>query len=270
VSIPFISTRTSRKDKPSPDSMTLSEHLGELRRRLIICVLAFIVTAIIAVIIYEPILHFLIRPLCQANGGKLHGVTAANPIIGSTSDSCANLFVTSPLDGLTLRVKIAVFGGLVLASPVILFQLWRFVTPGLQSREKKYAIPFVSAAFTLFLAGAATAYLTLPHALGFLKSVGGPSLQAIYDPIPYLGLIILMMTLFGLTFQFPVILVSLELAHVVTPARLLHSWRWAVILITVVSAVFTPSSDPFSMFALALPLVAFFFISIAIGKLFGR
>jgi sec-independent protein translocase protein TatC len=79
-----------------------------------------------------------------------------------------------------------------------------------------------------------------------------------------------MMTLFGLTFQFPVILVSLELAHVVTPARLLHSWRWAVILITVVSAVFTPSSDPFSMFALALPLVAFFFISIAIGKLFGR
>jgi sec-independent protein translocase protein TatC len=167
-------------------------------------------------------------------------------------------------------VKIAVFGGLVLASPVILFQLWRFITPGLQAKEKKYAIPFVTAAFVLFVLGAATAYLTLPHALGFLKSVGGPNLQEIYDPIPYLGLILLMMALFGLTFQFPVVLVSLELARVVTPARLLHSWRWAVILITVVAGVFTPSSDPFSMLALAVPLVIFYFVSIGIGKLFGR
>ena len=79
-----------------------------------------------------------------------------------------------------------------------------------------------------------------------------------------------MMTLFGLTFQFPVILVSLELARVVTPAGLLRSWRWAIIIITVVSAVATPSSDPFSMLALAVPLVLFYFISIGIGKLFGR
>jgi len=83
-------------------------------------------------------------------------------------------------------------------------------------------------------------------------------------------LILALMTLFGITFQFPVILVSLELAHVVTPARLLRSWRWAVILITVVAGVFTPSSDPFSMLALAVPLVVFYFISIAIGKLMGR
>ena len=128
----------------------------------------------------------------------------------------------------------------------------------------------MAAAFTLFLLGAATAYLTLPHALGFLQAVGGPDLQQIYDPIPYLGLILALMALFGITFQFPVILVSLELARVVTPARLLHSWRWAVILITVVSAVFTPSSDPFSMLALAVPLVVFYFISIGIGKLAGR
>ena len=79
-----------------------------------------------------------------------------------------------------------------------------------------------------------------------------------------------MMALFGLTFQFPVVLVSLELAGVVTPARLLRSWRWAVILITLVSGVFTPSSDPFSMLALAVPLVLFYFISIGIGKLMGR
>ena len=178
--------------------------------------------------------------------------------------------MTSPLDGLSLRVKIAVFGGLTMASPVILFQLWRFVTPGLKARERKYAVPFVLAAFVLFILGALTAYETLPHALAFLRSVGGPNLQPIYDPIPYLGLILLMMALFGLTFQFPVVLVSLELARVVTPAQLLRSWRWAIIAITVVAAVATPSSDPISMLALAVPLIVFYFVSVAIGKLFGR
>jgi sec-independent protein translocase protein TatC len=186
------------------------------------------------------------------------------------SGNTCNLFVTSPLDGLSLRVKIALFGGLVLASPVILFQLWRFVTPGLKAAERRYAIPFVLASFALFLAGAAMAYIVLPHALGWLHSVGGPNLQAIYDPIPYIGLILLMMTIFGLTFEFPVVLVSLELAHVITPTQLLKWWRWAVIIIVVLAAVFTPSSDPFSMFALVIPLVAFYFISIAIGKLLGR
>jgi sec-independent protein translocase protein TatC len=237
--------------------MTLGEHLGELRRRLIISVAAFVVAAIVATVGYEHILHFLIDPLCNVDHKRL------------ASGGCS-LYVTNPLDGLSLRVKIAMFGGLVLASPIILYQVWRFVTPGLRASERRYAIPFVLAAFMLFLAGAATAYVVLPHALGFLKSVGGPDLQQIYDPIPYLGLIVLMMTLFGLTFEFPVVLVSLELAGVVTPARLLRSWRWAVIIITVVSAVATPSSDPFSMLALAVPLTAFYFISIAIGKLLGR
>ena len=262
VTLPFTA---KRKNKPSPDNMTLGEHLGELRRRVIICVDAYLAAAIVCVFLYEPILDFLLRPLCNvvATSGPHHSYIVK-------SGSTCNLFVTSPLDGLSLRVKIALFGGLVLASPVILFQLWRFVTPGLKASERRYAIPFVLSSFALFLAGAATAYVVLPHALGWLHSVGGPNLQAIYDPIPYLGLILLMMTIFGLTFEFPVVLVSLELAHVITPAQLLKWWRWAVIIIVVVAAVFTPSSDPFSMFALAIPLVAFYFISIAIGKLLGR
>ena len=258
-----------KKQKPTPDNMTLGEHLGELRRRVIISVIAFLVAATIAVFAYEPILHFLLHPLCSVDASTAHHTSAGNSFIQTSNGTC-NLFVTSPLDGLSLRVKIALFGGLVLSSPIILFQIWRFVTPGLKASERRYAIPFVLSAFVLFLAGAATAYITLPHALGWLKSVGGPNLQAIYDPIPYLGLILLMMTIFGLTFEFPVVLVSLELAHVVTPARLLKSWRWAIIIIVVVAAVFTPSSDPFSMFALAIPLTLFYFISIGIGKLLGR
>jgi sec-independent protein translocase protein TatC len=266
VTLPFTAKRKSR---PSPDHMTLGEHLGELRRRLIICVLVFVVAATVAVFAYEPILHFLLRPLCSVDASTGHHTSPGSSFIVTSGNTC-NLFVTSPLDGLTLRVKIALFGGLVLASPVILFQVWRFVTPGLKASERRYAVPFVLSAFFLFLLGAATAYITLPHALGWLKSVGGPNLQAIYDPIPYLGLILLMMTIFGLTFEFPVVLVSLELAGVVTPSRLLRSWRWAVIIIVVVAAVFTPSSDPFSMLALAIPLIAFYFISIGIGKLLGR
>ena len=267
VMTPFTSKRKSR---PSPDNMTLGEHLGELRRRVIICVIAFVIAATVAVVAYQPILNFLLRPLCNVYASTAHHTSQGSGSQLLTANGGCSLFVTSPLDGLTLRVKIAIFGGLVLASPVILFEMWRFVTPGLKASERRYAIPFVLSSFVLFLAGAATAYLTLPHALGWLKSVGGPSLQAIYDPIPYLGLILLMMTLFGLTFLFPVVLVSLELARVVTPARLLHAWRWAVIIIVVVAAVFTPSSDPFSMFALASPLIGFYFISIGIGKLLGR
>ena len=119
-------------------------------------------------------------------------------------------------------------------------------------------------------AGCATAYFIFPHALRFLKAVGGPSLHQLLSPNSYLSLILWMMVLFGLTFEFPVVLVALELARVVTPAQLLHWWRWAVIGITAGRPPSSrPSSDPFSMLALAVPLVAFYFLSIGIGKLLG-
>ena len=114
------------------------------------------------------------------------------------------------------------------------------------------------------------AYLTFPHALNFLDNIGGPSLHQILDPTKYLSLIVLLMTVFGLTFEFPVLLVSLELAGVLTPAQL-SSWRrWAIVLIVVVAGVVTPSSDPFSMMAMAIPLYLFYELSIVIGKLLQR
>ena len=253
-----IGPLSRRKARVSPDAMTLAEHLAELRRRLIICAVAFVVAATVAFIFYPHILHWLQAPYCQINPGR-----------GPFGRTC-NLYVTGPLDGLSLRVKVGAFGGLVLASPVFLFELWRFITPGLKAKEKRYAIPFVAASVLLFLAGCAVAYAVLPHALGFLKAIGGPTLEQIYSPLAYLNLVLLMMVLFGLTFEFPVLLVSLELANVVTPAKLLSWWRWAIIIIVVVAGVFTPSSDPFSMLALAVPLIVFYFVSIGIGKLFGR
>jgi sec-independent protein translocase protein TatC len=243
-----------RKTKPSPDAMTLGEHLAELRNRLIISVAAFTVAAIVVFIVYPHVLHFLEDPYCR---------------ILPKGRKCT-LYVTGPLDPLSLRIHIATYGGLVLAGPVILWEFWRFITPGLKRNEKRYVIPFILASILLFCGGAVLAYFTFPHALKFLNAIGGPTLQDIYNPNSYIGLIVALMFVFGITFEFPVILVSLELVGVLSPKRL-SSWRrWAIVLITVVAAVITPSGDPFSMLALAVPLYFFYEVSIILGKILRR
>jgi sec-independent protein translocase protein TatC len=253
MTIPLIGRGSpGRKDRPAPDAMTIAQHLSELRRRLIIAVGAYLVAALVAVVFYGWELSILKHPYCQV------------------SPHHCGFYVTAPLDPLSLRVKLAAFGGLVLASPVMLWELWRFITPGLRPNEKRYAVPFVLSAVAFFLGGCAVAYFIFPHALHWLIGVGGPSLHELFNPNGYLTLILLLMFLFGLTFEFPVVLVALQLAHVVSPGALLRAWRWAVIGITVGAAVFTPSSDPISMLALAVPLVAFYFLAIGVGKLLGR
>jgi len=243
---------SGRRERPAPDSMTLAQHLGELRRRLIISLIALAASAGVAAVFYPQMLSFLQHPYCHAN-----------------PHDCS-FYVQGPLDPLSLRIKMAIFGGLFIASPILLWELWRFITPGLNKNEKRYAIPFVIASMVLFAGGCTIAYVVFPHALEFLKSVGGPSLKQILSPNQYLQLILLMMVVFGLTFEFPVILVALQLVRVVTPSQLLHWWRWAIVGLTLVSAIFTPSSDPLSMLALDVPLIVFYFASILIGKLLRR
>lgn len=247
-----LSLKRRHESRPTPDSMTLVEHLTELRTRVLVCTLAFVIAATVAFLVYPWILTFLKHPYCQVSPHR------------------CGFYITGPLDGLALRVKIAAYGGLFLASPVLLWELWRFITPGLNPREKRYAVPFIVASIVLFALGCLVAYVTFPHALNFLDHIGGPSLTEILDPTKYLSLIVLMMTIFGLTFEFPVLLVSLELAGVLSPKQL-SSWRrWAIVLIVVVAGVITPSSDPFSMMALAIPLYVFYELSIVIGKIINR
>ena len=247
-----LSLRRRSESRPSPDSMTLVEHLTELRTRVLISAVAFVLAATVAFLVYPWILSFLKHPYCQV-----------------APDHCG-FYITGPLDGLALRIKIAAYGGLFLASPVLLWEFWRFVTPGLHSREKRYAIPFIAVSIALFALGCVVAYLTFPHALNFLVTIGGPSLHEILDPTKYLSLIVLLMTVFGLTFEFPVVLISLQLVGVLTPAQL-SSWRrWAIVLIVVVAGVITPSSDPFSMMAMAIPLYIFYELSIVVGKILRR
>lgn len=232
--------------------MTLAEHLAEARRRFLISSASVIILGVVAFLIYPQILHILQRPYCAA-----------------TPNHCQFL-VTNPLDGLTLRVKIAFFGGLLFSSPVLFWQTWRFITPGLKAKERRYAIPFVAFSILFFMGGVVVAYFSFGHAISFLESIGGKSLVTFYNPNQYLTLFLLMMFIFGVTFEFPVVLVAIELAGIVTPAQLLKSWRYAVIAITVAAAVFTPSGDPLSMMALAVPLIVFYFLSIGLGKLMKR
>jgi sec-independent protein translocase protein TatC len=232
--------------------MTLAEHLAEARRRFLISAVTILVFGVAAFLFYPQILKVLQEPYCRA-----------------VPRHCTFL-VTNPLDGLTLRIKIAFFGGLLFSSPVLFWHTWRFITPGLKARERRYAVPFVLSSLTFFVAGVAVAYFSFGHAIAFLQSIGGHSLVSAYNPNQYLTLFLLMMFVFGVTFEFPVVLVAIELAGLVTPAQLLRSWRYALIGITVASAVFTPSGDPLSMLALALPLTVFYFVSIGIGKLLRK
>jgi sec-independent protein translocase protein TatC len=249
----MLTALRARRNRPSPDAMTLTEHLAELRRRLIVSVLAFVVAAGFSVFFYDWMLNILREPYCRA-----------------TPKYCHTFYVTAPLDPLSLRVEVAAFGGLILASPIVLWQIWRFVTPGLKAKERRYAIPFVLSSVVLFLFGCFTAYTVFPHALAWLLNIGGTRIHPLLSPTEYLSLIMWLMVIFGLAFEFPVILVALELARVLKSAQLLRWWRWSVIGIWGAAAVFTPSSDPFSMLALAVPLTAFYFAAIGIGKLLGR
>jgi sec-independent protein translocase protein TatC len=234
--------------------MTVVEHLTELRRRLMIAIAAIAVGAVVGFILYEPILSFLKEPYCETL---------------PRGRSCS-LFVQDPLEGFAIRLRVAGFTGLFLAFPVVLWQLWRFITPGLHPREKRYAIPFILASIVLFAGGAALAYVTFAKALTFLQSVGGSDFQEIYSPGKYLRLVLLMFLAFGLAFEFPVVLVFLELAGVLGTAQLRKWRRPAAVIILIVAAVITPSQDPWTLLAMSGPMYLFYEASILIGRLLKK
>jgi sec-independent protein translocase protein TatC len=233
--------------------MTLMEHLTELRKRLIISVIAIAVAMIVVTIFYEPLLDWLIKPYCEV-----------------TENAECQLQQIEPTEGLSVRFKVTGYGAIALAMPVLLWQIWRFVSPGLYDNEKRYAIPFVGSALALFLLGAGLAYWTMPRALEFLGDIGGNDFVQNYRPGPYIQLVTYMMLAFGAGFEFPILLLFLQLAGIVDSDMLKRGRRYAIVIITVVVAVVTPSGDPFSMLALSVPMIVFYEASIHIGALLAR
>jgi sec-independent protein translocase protein TatC len=231
--------------------MSLVEHLAELRRRLIISAVALVAGGIVAFLAYNVILDFLLGPYKSVTGKE-------------------TLVITDPLEGFATRLKIAAWGGFFLASPVVLWQLWRFITPGLHKREKRYAIPFIVASILLFICGAVVALLTFEPALSFLVGVGGENLETFFTPTKYLGLITMMILAFGVAFEFPIVLVFLQLAGVITSSRLRRWRRPTAVIVVAVAAVITPSGDPYSLFAMAVPMYLFYEGAIVVGRLLKK
>ncbi len=240
--------------------MTLTEHLAELRTRIIRSLLAVVVGVIVILAFYDHVLDFLLRPY--------RSLCADKPEFCELSGG--NVISIAPLEGFSTRLSIATYGGIILALPVIMWQIWRFVVPALHAKEKKYAIPFVLSSVVLFLLGGYLAYWTLEKALDFLIAWAGSDVQSSFRVSEYVRLVGLMIAAFGAAFEFPVLLVALQLVGVVTPRTLLKGWRYAILVCFVIAAVITPSGDPFSMLALALPMSVFYLISILIGWLVLR
>lgn len=246
-----MTTARSAKSSPS-EGMTLVEHLIELRRRIIIGVIAIAVGMVVVTFFYDALFDWLLRPYCEV------------------SDEECGLLQVDPLEGFAVRLKVTGYAGIAVAMPVLLWQTWRFVSPGLYENEKRYAIPFVATALVLFVLGAGLAYWTLPRALDFLGSIGGENLEQFYSPSKYFQLITYMMLAFGVGFEFPILLVFLQLAGVLETDTLRRGRRYAVVGIVILVAVITPSGDPYSLLALSVPMALFYEGAIIIGKVLGR
>jgi sec-independent protein translocase protein TatC len=249
---------------PLDGRMTFIEHIAELRMRLIRCVIAVALGAVACWILYPQIFGALIEPYCRTLDGGAG--TAPGAIFG---DEC-RLLQSDPLEGFSIRMMIAGYGGLVLAMPVILWQAWRFIAPGLYKHERRYALPFVAIGALLFLLGGGLAYWSVPRALTFLADIGGTDLVQVYSPKPYLSFITKMIVAFGIGFQFPIVLSFLQMVGVVSPQSLRRQWRYALVGIVILVAVLTPSGDPFTLVVLSVPMYLFYELSIVYGRLWTR
>jgi sec-independent protein translocase protein TatC len=247
--------------------MSLFEHLAELRMRIIRSGLSVLIGAVIVVAFYDTVLGWLVKPyadLCRRSPAGYCG-EAYDPATHKVS-----LFILDPVEGLTTRLRVAFYGGIILALPVLLWQLWRFVVPALHKTEKRYAIGFVSSSVVLFLTGGFIAFTTLERALEFLIDWAGADVDQVFQVTAYIRLVTLMVVAFGVGFTIPVMLVFLQLLGVLTPQTLLGAWRYAIVGTFFVAAAITPSGDPISLFALSVPMVVLYFVAILIGRIVQR
>lgn len=239
--------------------LTWIEHLVELRRRVLICLTALTVATVAAWFLYDHVLAFMVAPY--------RSYLAHHP---RQDISHGALVVTGPLDGFTTRLKVSAYAGAVLAGPVWIWQVWRFVAPGLYRNERRYTASFATAAILLFGLGVGTAIAVFPKAVDWMISVAGTGIVPLFSPSRYLSLYTAACVVFGAVFTYPVFLVALELAGVVT-SRQLRNWRrYAIVACCTIAAVITPSSDPFSFLAMAVPMLVFYEAAIVTGRLLGR
>ena len=241
--------------------MTVVEHLDELRKRLIVSVAAVAVGTAAGWFLFDPVLEILLNPFCD--------FLRAHPEVAPKS-GCDVVYLT-PLEPFLVKLKLSLLIGLGIALPILLYQLWRFITPGLTSRERRLAIPFVVSSVLLFALGAWFAMITLPRGLSFLLGFAGTErVLAVISIAKYVGFVEMLILAFGLAFEFPLVLVFLTLVGVLTSAKLRAWRRYAALVMAVAAAVLTPSQDWFTMLALMVPLILFYELAILVSRLLNK
>lgn len=238
--------------------MTLLEHFQELRSRLFKASLGVVGGFCVGLLLSNRALALLQSPYCDLQRSVTEQKTghAAGP---DWQCPFVQLQVT---DTFVLKMKIALWLGLIVAAPIWLYQIWAFIAPGLHRRERRWAYWFSGIATPLFAAGAVLAYLVVAKGLSFLLQFNGPNVMTQLEITAYVGFVTGMMLLFGAAFEFPLVVVLFNLAGIASAKRLLGWWRIAVFLTFVFAAVATPTADPFGMTFLAVSLSALYFAAV--------
>jgi sec-independent protein translocase protein TatC len=251
----------SKFEQASDGSMTLLDHVRELRNRLFIASLGLVFGLIVGFIVSQWVFHLLEQPYCRLPSSlatRADGTVYCDWIVLGVGDT------------LMLRLKIALWVGLIVGAPVWLYQLWAFIAPGLHRHERKWAYVFVAIAAPLFAGGAVLAYFVVGHSLEFIMSSGVLGESTKLEVSSYIGFVTSMLLLFGAAFEFPLILLMLNFTGVVSARKLLGWWRIVVFLSFAFAAIATPDPGPFGMTLLAACMVLLYFIAVGVAFLWDR
>jgi sec-independent protein translocase protein TatC len=249
-----MATRPKRERNPE-GRMSLGAHLVELRKRLVIAAIAILVGAIGGWFIYDFVFAALQAPITQ--------------IVESTGAKASIAFF-GITDAFDLRLQIAITAGIVVSSPIWLYQIWAFFVPGLHRREKRYALSFIGTAIPLFFLGCLAGYYVLPHIVVLMLGFAGDGSSIPIGAKGYYDFMIKLMLATGIAFVLPVFLVLLNFVGVLSAKAIIKGWRVAILLICLFTAIATPAADVISMFLLAIPMVILYFGAAGIAFLHDR
>jgi len=241
---------TRRDDQSEADFFS---HFLELRRRLVYCLLAVCLGVVVGWFLYPRAYALIAGPILRSIV-HMHGV----------------VMTLHPAEGFFVRLKVSGVLGLIFASPVILWQLWSFISPGLTERERRAIRPIVPMVCVLFLFGAWLAYLVMPQVMAFFLAYIPSGVTPNMDFEQSLTFPLKIYLSFGLAFELPVVVLGLVALRILTPKLLLAQWRIAVFLIAVIAAVITPTGDPFSVVLMMLPLLVLYFCTVLIAHRIAR